>query len=224
LRQAAAGFQSISTQGVINGCVGVIDGWLCPIITPARNVVGNVRTYYSGHYQWYGMNVQAVVDHACRFMFLAVAAPGSQPDVNAIANTSLPQYLEQLPLGYYIIGDNAYPPSEHLVPVFGSGDRRNEDNDNANFFFSQCRIRVEMAFGLMTQRFGLLSRSLRVHPRNIGTLMETIARLHNFIINHTQDVGGDEVVPINDTMDNPSVPGTKPLSSAPTPNGQSIIR
>jgi hypothetical protein len=70
LQQASEGFQSISTQGVIRGCVGAIDGWLCPIIVPPRAVVGNVRSYFSGHYQRYGVNIQAVVDHLCRFMHL----------------------------------------------------------------------------------------------------------------------------------------------------------
>jgi hypothetical protein len=53
-----------------------------------------------------------------------------------------------------------------------------------NFLISHCRIRVEMAFGMMTQRFGVLACPLRVDQRRIGTLMETIARIHNYTINH----------------------------------------
>ena len=56
LQRASEGFQSISTQGVIRGCVGAIDGWLCPIIVPPRAVAGNVRSYFSGHYQRYGIS------------------------------------------------------------------------------------------------------------------------------------------------------------------------
>jgi hypothetical protein len=135
-------------------------------------------------YQRYGVNVQAVVDHLCRFIYIAVAAPGSQPDINAIARTNLPDVLAALPLGFFIIGDNAYPASEHLVPVFGGADRLNPDDDNFNYFISQCRIRVKLAFGMMTQRFGVLSSPLRIHPRRIGTLMETIARLHTPQLHH----------------------------------------
>jgi hypothetical protein len=119
---------------------------------------------------------------------MAVAAPGSQPDINALNRTNLPRMLAALPLGFFIIGDNAYPPSEHLVPVFGGGDHLNEDNDNFNYYLSQCRIRVEMAFGLMTQRWGVLARPLRINPRSIGRLMITIARIHNYTINHNQDL------------------------------------
>ena len=80
---ASTGFESISHQGIMKGCIGAIDGWLCPIIVPPASAVGNVISYFSGHYQRYGLNVQAIVDHLGRFLFIAVAAPGSQPDGNA---------------------------------------------------------------------------------------------------------------------------------------------
>jgi hypothetical protein len=102
-----------------------------------------------------------------------------QPDINAIARTNLRDVRAALPLGFFVIGDNAYPASEHFVPVFVGADCLNPDNDNLNYFISQCRIRVEMAFGMMTQSFGVLARPLRIHPRHILTLMETIAHLHN---------------------------------------------
>jgi hypothetical protein len=54
-----------------------------------------------------------------------------------------------LPLGYFLLGDNAYKPSEYLVPIFGGADRINVDCDNCNYYMSQCRIRVEMAFGMI---------------------------------------------------------------------------
>ena len=84
---------------------------LTPMIVPPRALVGNVRSYFSGHYQRYGVNVQAIVDHHCRFIYMAVAAPGSQPDINALNRTNLPDVLSALLLGFFIIGDNAYPAS-----------------------------------------------------------------------------------------------------------------
>ncbi len=48
---------------------------------------------------------------------------------------------------------------------------------------SQCRIRVEMAFGMMVNRFGVLRSPLRVSILNIGPLMQSIARLNNFLLN-----------------------------------------
>jgi hypothetical protein len=39
LQTASLGFESISHQGIMSGCVGVIDGWLCPIEVPPLSAV-----------------------------------------------------------------------------------------------------------------------------------------------------------------------------------------
>jgi hypothetical protein len=46
----ARGFQSVSTDGVVNGCIGAIDGWLMPIIVPPSQF-HNVTAFFLGHYQ-----------------------------------------------------------------------------------------------------------------------------------------------------------------------------
>ena len=75
--QAMAGFASISRDCAINNCVGVIDGYLLRIKVPSKEEAGNVRSYFSGHYQCYGINIlQAVADHKSRFTCLEFAAPG----------------------------------------------------------------------------------------------------------------------------------------------------
>jgi hypothetical protein len=66
--------------------------------SPPTSVVGNVKTDFSGHYQRHGFNIQAIVDHLGRFLYIAVAAPGSQPDINAFNRTCLHSILSQLPL------------------------------------------------------------------------------------------------------------------------------
>jgi hypothetical protein len=52
-------------------------------VPPPSSAVGNVISYFSGHYQRYGLNVQAIVDHLGGFLYIAATAPGSQPDINA---------------------------------------------------------------------------------------------------------------------------------------------
>ena len=65
---AVEGFASISTDGIIDNCVGVLDGYLLRIKVPPKDKVKNVRSFFSGHYQCYGVNIQAVADHHCRFV------------------------------------------------------------------------------------------------------------------------------------------------------------
>jgi hypothetical protein len=68
LQSAAAGFRSISTNNFLTGFVGVMDGLLLRIRVPAAGEVGHVTSFFSGHYQAYGINVQAACDHQCRFI------------------------------------------------------------------------------------------------------------------------------------------------------------
>jgi hypothetical protein len=61
LRAVSDSFESISYQGIsMRGCIGVIYGWICAIVVPLSSAVGNMISYLSGHYQRYGVNVQAI--------------------------------------------------------------------------------------------------------------------------------------------------------------------
>jgi DDE superfamily endonuclease len=72
VRETAIGFQTISLQGCIWNCVSVIDGYHLPIQTPSKKEAMNVKSFFSGHYQTYGINVQAACDHNSWFTFFSV--------------------------------------------------------------------------------------------------------------------------------------------------------
>lgn len=185
VQRAIAGFTEISHMGAINNCAGVVDGFLVRIKTPPARLVGNVRSYFSGHYQCNGMNCQAVSDHHCRFTYFAVAAPGVSKDRDAIKTCGLTKYIKELPTGVCVsIGDVAYEATEHMVPSCYQGiDKFSPKYDNFNYYASQCRIRIEMAFGLMTKKWSILQRPSTVSLYNLKWMMQAIARLHNFVIN-----------------------------------------
>jgi len=157
---AAANFENISYCGCFKNCVAAVDGFLLAIVTPSKRLAKNVRSYFSGHYQRYGINIQASCDAHCRFSFLGVGGPGVTNDRTGVVASGLLEKINSLPQGYVIIGDAAYQPSEKLVPVFGGSLALIRDNSNFNFYASQLRIRIEMAFGLMTQKWGILQRPL----------------------------------------------------------------
>jgi len=56
---------------------------LLQIKVPACSETGNVKSYFSGHYQTSGTNIQAACYHKCRFVYAAVAAPGGANDIAA---------------------------------------------------------------------------------------------------------------------------------------------
>ena len=77
----------------------------------------------------------------------------------------------------------AYEPTEHLVPVYQGIDKLRERYDNFNFFASQLQIRIKMAFGMLTNKWGVLQRPVGASMKNVKWMMQALARLHNFCIN-----------------------------------------
>ena len=191
-QKLASDFQQKSYSGIISNCVGALDGYLLCTITPVRRIVGNVTAYFSGHYKRYGLNVQAVCDAHCRFIYFSVAAPGSSNDRFALKESSLYQLLEMIPCGFCIIGDAAYETSEKLVALYYGVSRKQAKYDNFNFYASQCRIRIEMAFGLMNQKWCILNRPMRNSMENICMIANAIACLHNFCINERLNMDNQE--------------------------------
>jgi hypothetical protein len=93
-RAIADGFRDISSRGVIYGCVGALDGWLCTIQTPPKGRITNPKDYFSGHYHKMGINVQVMCDSHCSFMFVGVMCPGQANNVSAYDGTQLKNWVE----------------------------------------------------------------------------------------------------------------------------------
>jgi DDE superfamily endonuclease len=183
LEMAAEGFAGISSNSAIDNCVSVVDGYHLEIITPTKKEVQNVKSFFSGHYQTYGVNVQASCDHHCRFTFLGVAGPGVMGDREAIYQVPLGRMIDALPHVYCVIGDCAYTPTEHLVPIYRGVNAAIPRNDNFNFYASQLRIRIEMAFGLLVKKWSILQKALSIKMKNVHKLIVAIGQLHNYTIN-----------------------------------------
>jgi hypothetical protein len=188
LSSLRTGFKNISYARVMDGFVGELDGYLMRITAPSQAQCGNVTAYFSGHYCSYGVNLQAMCDADCRFTFFSLAAPGKTNDNVAIKKTSLPAWLELLPPGYFIAADFAYSIMEHLVTPFSGPQRFLERNDNFNFFLSQLRIRIEMAFGLLVMKWRMLHTPINVKFSNLRKLVSGIITLHNYCINNREEM------------------------------------
>jgi hypothetical protein len=80
-------------------------------------------------------------------------------------------------------GDCAYTPTEHFVPIYRRANAMIVRNDNLNFFASQLRIWIKMAFGLMVKKWSILQQPLNVRMCHLHKLIVAIAQFHNFCIN-----------------------------------------
>jgi len=72
------GFKKISRDGIMDGCVGALDGYLMRITAPSFGECRNVSAYFSGHYCTYGVNIQAMCDADCHFLLLLLLLPVKQ--------------------------------------------------------------------------------------------------------------------------------------------------
>ena len=178
------GFQSKSTDQFIDGCVGALDGFLQKTICPRKKEVGGaVEGYRSGHYLCFGLNCQALVDASLKFRFFGVVAPGSTNDSAAIQRAEgLLEIINSLPKGLFVVGDAAYALSEHLLIPFIGCQSEVIEHDVYNFYISQLRIRVEMAFGLFVKKFGILRSAMQTSVKTTTKILVVCARLHNFLI------------------------------------------
>ena len=194
-------FKKLSTNGVIDKCVGCIDGILIRIKTPSVKECGSVKSFYSGHYAAMGLNVQASCDHLCRFNYVSVAAPGGAHDLGAYSRIRISQIVENLPSGYYIIGDNAYMATEHLITPFSGSQKLEPLNSIYNFYCAQIRIRIEMAFGLLTTKWRVFRSPLQMQLKNASKVVLTAVILHNYVINSNNSTLDDEVDPMFTSYD-----------------------
>ncbi|OWY97854.1 LOW QUALITY PROTEIN: hypothetical protein PHMEG_00031513 [Phytophthora megakarya] len=171
--ELADAFTSLSKDGTMTGCVGCIDGWLCQIRAP---------TFFSGHYQLYGVNVQPICDAFCCFTGYCFNSPGNVGDSIAYKKWKLSHDVVKLPPGFYIVSDNAYPLSSSLLVPYNKLEIKSRKHSDYNFYLSQLRIRIEMAFGLLVNKWQIFRRPLVVDFVNVGKVIKTCMKLHNYCI------------------------------------------
>ena len=183
----ADAWQDISgSYPLLDGFLGALDGFLARTEMPFD--VENPRDYFSGHYQFYGLNVQAMCDSNLLFLYSCVAAPGKVNDIRAFYRCApLLRWLEALPGENFIGADNAYPLSQKILVPFNKVDMAGKERHRAfNYYISQLRVRIEMAFGRLTTKWRCLRNALRYStPRNAQVIIVCM-KLHNFCIRMQQ--------------------------------------
>jgi hypothetical protein len=146
-------FQCKSSMGVLDSCVGALDGWLCCIKVPISTDTANIAAHFSGHYQHHGVYVQACCDSKFKFTFLSVRSPGGTGDSRGFYGTALKHFWKLSLMGFYVVADSAYTLSSSLFVPFAGVDKRKGDNDIFNFHLSQLRIKIEQSFGLVVKKW-----------------------------------------------------------------------
>jgi hypothetical protein len=195
-KKIAAEFKAVSAVE-FDVCAGAIDGILIWILKPpledAEAVGVDQMKFMCGRKHKYGLNCQAVCDVRGRFLDMSIICGGASSDLVAFEGSDLKKLLDDGILAHNLclFGDNAYINSQYMVTPYPntSGGAR----DNYNYFHSQLRIRIECAFGMFVQRWGMLRTAIPCNvsvPKTISLVL-ALAKLHNFCIDEA------EVIPAN---------------------------
>jgi hypothetical protein len=99
----------------MKGYVAALDGWLCHIHVLYPTEVKKIKSYFSCHYQCYGLYVQVTYDISCYFTSIAVLCPGGASDSKAFPALHVYSLVLELPYGYFSVADNAYTSSTNLL-------------------------------------------------------------------------------------------------------------
>ena len=121
---------------------------------PTKHEVANVISYYTGHYESYGVNCHTCVRPDLQFMYFGDVSPGSTNDnISYPLAPGLKDIFDSLLPGLFGLADVTYTLSENLLIPFVGADRCDPSQDAFNNYLSQLRIRVEMAFGRLVNKF-----------------------------------------------------------------------
>ena len=119
----------------------------------------------------------------CRFLYVSVSLPGSQPDINAFRSTCIPHYLEgNFPNDYFFIGDMDYPCSNNLLTPYPVTNLERK-KVIFNYYLIHLRVKIDQDFGFMTKKFQILDFPIKTTVAHTSHLIMCIARLHNYVIN-----------------------------------------
>ena len=193
LNHLAGRWADVSTvYGLMNGHLAAMDGW-APRTEMPRNEP-NQADYYSGHYQMYSLNIQAMCDPDLIFLYMSVAGPGKINDIRAFSRLKgLREWFDLLPDTFFASADNAYPLSRKILIPFSGSSSGIECNRTYNYYLSQLRIRIEMAFGLLTTKWRRLRMTLNFSVAKNAQIIRVCMKLHNFVIRKKMERGGGKI-------------------------------
>ena len=134
------------------------------------------------------MNLTAVCDDKCRFIYAYVGESGRCHDAPVFSRSQIPAYMRNsdryFPDGAYLLADSAYPLSQYVITPYSQAESA-ADVIKANFngVFSSMRQLIETAFGRMVSKWRFLSKYLYLlDSERVVKCVTCCLILHNFCI------------------------------------------
>ncbi|XP_063062975.1 uncharacterized protein LOC134455685 [Engraulis encrasicolus] len=175
------------TRYGIPQCVGAIDGSHIPITKPQQ-----YQSDYCNRKGWHSIILQAVVDGKGMFWDLNVGIPGREHDATvlkksniwwwALGSDALSGRVRNIcgtDVGYFILGDSAYPLQSWLMKPFPDSGRLTQSQELYNKRTSRARCVVEHAFGRLKGRWRCLGKKNECSVTVVEDMVLACCTLHN---------------------------------------------
>ncbi|KAM9314090.1 uncharacterized protein KZ484_023919 [Pholidichthys leucotaenia] len=176
-------------------CVGAIAGSHIPIIAPEE-----CHTDYFNRKGWHSVILQGVVDGKGLFWNVFAGLPGSMHDARVLSLSTLwelasrgnlfPPHIRNIGavrVGYYILGDSAYPLQNWLLKAFHDTGRLTEEQHTFNQTVSRVRVAVENAFCRLKGRWRCLLKRNDCDIALAKSMVVTCCALHNLCESRGED-------------------------------------
>ena len=197
MNRVSRGFSKRS-NGILQGAIGAIDGWLVKIIRPSITLDGikNIVGFFSRK-GFYALNCQVLVDHEKKVLWAKYENRGSSHDSSCFRDSGLYGLLQSkmdylFNKGFFLLGDSAYAIESFIIPPYDSPLKKSQEDD-FNFFHSSARITVECAFGEIDLRWGIFWKRLTSRLNNTVLIIEGAMHLHNFLVDYRNGVDCGEI-------------------------------
>jgi hypothetical protein len=139
---------SWASRGVINGCIGALDGWIVKVQKPWKgDGVGKAAAFYSRK-GYFGINFQVIVDKQKKILFRSIKSRGAEHDSIPFKLTTLYTWLLKIwrklaSKGLHFIGDSAYSIKLFILTPYDNAVH-GTSKDNYNFFIWHCGLRLSV--------------------------------------------------------------------------------
>ncbi|PIC55264.1 hypothetical protein B9Z55_000608 [Caenorhabditis nigoni] len=195
-----------TTRGV--PCYAVLDGKHWRTDRPPHT--GSLNYNYKGFFSY---NSLFLSDSDSRILYCQISKLGVNSDSQLFRNGPLEQILKRAADTYglralpnsnvlmpaFVLADNGFASSKTVVMPYRASQLISSDHIRFNKIISASRVKIENLFGIMTSKFQIFARNLRLDPALSRALIVACSVIHNISLPPLQvpayDFSDDQVYP-----------------------------
>nr|XP_054602405.1 uncharacterized protein LOC129164868 [Nothobranchius furzeri] len=214
------------TRWGVPQCVGAIDGSHIPIIAPQ-----GFHTDYFNRKGWHSIILQGIVDGRGMFWNVNSGQPGSLHDIRVVRLSTFwdlvahgqlhptsTKNIEGVNVGFYVLGDSAYPLQNWLLKPFSDNGRLTAEQQTYNRKTSRARTVVENAFGRLEGWWRCLLKRNDSDVELLKYMVLTCCVLHNICESHEEEYECDA------PADEPVVPNMQKVAEEGSDVREALMR